>query len=171
MHFAVGMCGGAVISLIPCLIRRRGYRHIPLVMTACGVWANIPDCPRLWRVDFTGLPFAGTLGSMELERWLHKYGDIFFFHHALDAQPKEFALLGLFATIGLYNVCLLGMWWHMRKRRISLLDNLPDMPLEHRRPAYPSENQPHPASAGPVSAGDDLQPGPVLGRIGTSRTG
>ncbi|MEZ6192259.1 MAG: hypothetical protein R3C45_13350 [Phycisphaerales bacterium] len=91
-----------VISLIPTLSDPPAW--LPAHPARHDRLRGLGQHPRLPRVsgevDFTGLPFAGTLGSMELERWLHKCGDIFFFHHALDAQPKEFALLGLFATIG-----------------------------------------------------------------------
>jgi len=121
MHFAVGMCGGAAVMAVHCLIRGRGWRHLPLAMTLGGIWANVPDMPRLWRVDFPGLPFAGTLGSMDLEHWLHSIGNLFFMHRALDAQPKEFALLGLAGIIGLYNLCLIGMWWHGRQLRNKII--------------------------------------------------
>ncbi len=122
MHFAVGMCGGAALTLAPCLIFRRGWRFIPVGMTLGGLWALIPDMPRLWREDFTSLPFASALGSMDFEVWLHSLGDLFFFHRSLDAQPKEFALLGLALIIGLYNLCLVAFVWQHRqaaRRRIA----------------------------------------------------
>ncbi len=114
MHFAMGMCGGAALTIAPCLILRRGWRFIPVGMTLGGLWALIPDMPRIWREDFTSLPFAATLGSKDFENWLHSIGDLFFFHQSLDAQPKEFALLGLAMIIGLYNLCMLGFLWHAR---------------------------------------------------------
>lgn len=117
MHFAVGMCGGAAVMAFPCLILRRGWRHLPLAMTLGGIWAIIPDAPRLWREDFTSLPFAAALGSKDFELWLHSIGDLFFLHRSLDVQPKEFALLGLVMVIGLYNLCLIGMLWHSRRVR------------------------------------------------------
>lgn len=115
MHFAVGMCGGAALTLAPCLILRRGWRFIPVGMTLGGLWALIPDMPRLWREDFTGLPFASALGSKDFEVWLHSIGDLFFFHQSFDAQPKEFALLGLAMIIGLYNLCLVGLLLQHRR--------------------------------------------------------
>ena len=60
MHFAVGMCGGAALALAPCLIFRRGWRFIPVGMTLGGLWALVPDMPRLWREDFPSLPFASS---------------------------------------------------------------------------------------------------------------
>jgi len=114
MHFAVGMCGGAALLAVPCLIRRKGWRHIPFAMTLGGLWAIIPDSPRLWREDFTSLPFAATLGAKDFELWLHSIGNLFFMHQSLDAQPKEFALLGLAMIVGLYNLSLIGMWWQAR---------------------------------------------------------
>ncbi len=120
MHFAAGMCGGAAVMAVPCLFLRRGWRHIPLAMTLGGIWALLPDAPRLWREDFTSLPFAGTLGAKDLEVWLHSIGDLFFMHRSLDAQPKEFALLGLLLIVGLYNLCLVGMLWHARRLRTKI---------------------------------------------------
>ena len=117
MHFAVGMCGGAALTMVPCLIRRKGFGLIPLGMTLGGVWANVPDMPRFWRVDFPGLPFASTLGSMDLEKYLHSIGNLFFFHRALDSQPKEFALHGLFIIIILYNFAWFGLWLSARHHR------------------------------------------------------
>jgi hypothetical protein len=89
-------------------------------MTAGGFWAIVPDMPRLWRVDFPSLPFAGTLGDIHLERWLHRWGDIFFFHHQLDAQPKEFALHGLIGMIFLYNLALALLLWLEHRQRNSI---------------------------------------------------
>lgn len=120
MHFAVGMSAGAVIGGVSCLIVRRGWRFIPGLMTVCGMWALVPDMPRLWREDFNWLPFAGTLGSMSLERWLHHWGDLFFFHKQLDAQPSEYALHGLILIILQYNLALVGLMWLERKQRNSM---------------------------------------------------
>src|SRR5687767_1172972 len=103
MHFAVGMgCSGA-IATAACLCLRRGWRSIPLVMTAGGAWALVPDLPRIWREDFPSLPFASVLGRMSLERWLHERGNVFFFHAMLDAQPRELALHGLALILVFYN--------------------------------------------------------------------
>ena len=102
MHFAAGMCGAGVISGITCLVIRRGYRWIPLTMTVGGLWALLPDLPRVFREDFPSLPFASSLGSRNLENFLHSYGNVFFLHGNLDAQPREFALLGLAIIIALY---------------------------------------------------------------------
>ena len=66
MHFAVGMCGTGVISGLAALALRRGYRWLPLAMTAGGVWALVPDMPRLFRVDFPSLPFLFTFLSLSL---------------------------------------------------------------------------------------------------------
>jgi hypothetical protein len=170
MHFAVGMCGGAAAMAFPCLILRRGWRHIPLAMTLGGIWANIPDSPRLWRVDFPGLPFAETLGSMDLETWLHSIGDLFFFHQSLDAQPKEFALLGLVTIIGLYNLCLVLMLWHARRGRQRTVLPLHG-PTEHTTMAGTSEPQRfhHPVSpqTTPPTPPPAADGNPVIGRIGS----
>lgn len=167
MHFAVGMCGGAALMTVPCLIRRRGWRHIPLAMTLGGLWAIIPDTPRLWREDFTSLPFAATLGAKDFELWLHSIGNLFFMHRSLDAQPKEFALLGLAIIIGLYNLSMVGMLWHARSK------TKPTSRLNTHQP-HTKQVTPEPAATGlntDCALGsertDSTQPtsDPVIGRI------
>lgn len=107
MHFAVGMAGAGLASATVCSMFGRGWRWVPLLMTAGGIWANVPDLPRFFREDFPSLPFAATLGSKALEIWLHDWGDVFFFHHALDCQPHEYALHGLLLILLLYNASIL----------------------------------------------------------------
>lgn len=126
MHFAVGMAGGAAISCTVSLIVRRGWRFAPIAMTLGGLWAITPDTPRLFREDFPGLPFAATLGSKDLERWLHSIGDLFFFHKQLDAQPHEFALHGVIGMILLYNLAIVGLLWQTRRRSRRLTLHAPD---------------------------------------------
>jgi len=104
MHFAVGMAGTGAVACVGTLLMRRGFRWIPMAMTLGGAWACVPDMPRLFRVDFPGLGFASSLGSKSLEQSLHANGDWFFFHRMLDAQPKEFALHGLFGILALYTL-------------------------------------------------------------------
>ena len=106
MHFAVGMgCTGVAVTAA-CLYMKRGWRWLPFAMTLGGVWAIIPDLPRIWREDFTWLPLAGTLGDRSLEQWLHSFGDLFFFHKSLDAQPHEYALHGLVLILLMYNLAV-----------------------------------------------------------------
>lgn len=170
MHFAVGMCGGAAVTLLPCLILRRGWRHIPIGMTLGGFWGIVPDLPRLWREDFTSLPFAATIGSKDFELWLHSIGDLFFFHRAFDAQPKEFALLGLAMVIGLYNLCILGLLWRKRTLRGIAQSHYSQTPPPVVRPAFESQTQREqtPASDPPPTA--ERCYNPVLGRIGADRS-
>ena len=120
MHFAVGMgCAGAGFGLA-CLFMRRGWRWLPAVMTLGGLWAIVPDAPRLWREDFTWLPFASTLGAKSLEQDLHAMGDLFFFHKMLDAQPHEYALHGLVLMLLLYNGSIALLMWMENRQRNSL---------------------------------------------------
>jgi len=123
MHFAIGMACTGGVGAVACTVVRKGWKWIPLAMTAGGMWAIIPDMPRLWRVDFPSLPLATTLGDKGLERWLHRWGDVFFFHHQLDLQPKEFALHGLIGMIFLYNLAILGLLWlnHRERARTARL--------------------------------------------------
>ena len=106
MHFAAGMGCSGVAATAACLLARRGWRWIPAAMTAGGFWAIVPDMPRVFREDFPSLGLAGSLGTKDLERSLHSMGDLFFFHHALDAQPQEYALAGLWIILLLYNLAL-----------------------------------------------------------------
>lgn len=105
-HFAVGMFCGGGISMTIAALRRRGWWSVPWAMTLGGFWAILPDMPRLWREDFPSLPLAPILGGRDLERFLHSIGDVFFFHNAMDAQDKEFALHGLIGVILLYNAAI-----------------------------------------------------------------
>lgn len=117
MHFAVGMAVAGAGMAVGCTIARRGWRWLPPVMTIGGAWALVPDLPRIWREDFPSLPFASTLGAKSLERGLHTWGDLFFFHRQLDLQPREFALHGMIGMLLLYNLAMvLLMWMHRRER-------------------------------------------------------
>lgn len=116
MHFAVGMGCAGVMAGAACLWLRRGWRWVPAAMTAGGLWALVPDLPRLWREDFAWLPLAATLGDKGLERELHAMGTIFFFHQQLDAQPNEYALHGLIGVVLLYNLAL-GLLMLLQRRQ------------------------------------------------------
>jgi len=133
MHFAMGMgCAGAVAG-VACFAMRRGWRWLPLAMTAGGVWAILPDVPRVFREDFPSLPFAATLGDKALEHNLHRIGDVFFFHRTLDAQPYEHALAGMAFMLVFYNLAiLLLMYMEHRTRRA----------LQHTEQAWQS-HKPH----------------------------
>lgn len=115
MHFATGMACGAAVSCTASLILQRGWRWVPAAMTVGGVWAILPDLPRIFREDFPSLPFAAMLGSKEFERWLHSFGDLFFFHQRLDAQPHEYALHGVAAIILMYNIAIVALLWRRRR--------------------------------------------------------
>ena len=119
MHFAVGMAGAGTAALVGAALLRRGWRWIPMVMTAGGTWACVPDMPRVFKEDFPNFPFAATLSAKPLQQWLNANGDIFFFHRMLDEQPKEFALHGLAVILMLYTISsfLLALT-HRRKQRL-----------------------------------------------------
>lgn len=104
MHFAVGMASAGALACTGALLLRRGWRWVPLAMTAGGIWACVPDMPRIFKEDFPNLPFAQTLSAKPLQNWLNANGDLFFFHRMLDTQPKEYALHGLLGILVLYTV-------------------------------------------------------------------
>jgi hypothetical protein len=137
MHFAVGMAGATVITGVGCMVLRRGWRWLPLSMTAGGLWAVIPDVPRLFREDFTWLPFASTLGSKAMELKLHRMGDIFFFHKQLDIQPKEYALHGLILMLLMYNIAIVVLMLLEYCQRNSPIHRSFRAHEPHVKPAYP----------------------------------
>ncbi len=112
-------CAGALAGA-GCLMLRRGWRWVPGVMTLGGIWAMVPDMPRIFREDFYWEPVSSVLGTYQLERKLHSWGDVFFFHGSLDAQPHEFALLGLVLILLFYNASILLLMSIERRSRNSL---------------------------------------------------
>ena len=120
MHFAVGMgCAGALAGTA-CVIFRRGWRYLPAAMTAGGVWALVPDMPRVFREDFPSLPFASVLGDSSFERALHRVGDLFCFHNQLDAQTHQYALAGFALVLILYNLSIGLLMFLEHRERLSI---------------------------------------------------
>jgi hypothetical protein len=126
-HFAMGMaCGGGAVAVVG-LWRPGLWRWMTPAMTLAGVWATAPDLPRLWREYFPSLPMSGMLGRRDLEASLHGVGDLFFFHAALDAQPREFALQGFFVIVALYNAAFVLQMLRRRggPRHRGVADHVP----------------------------------------------
>lgn len=120
MHFAVGMGCAGTAAVLTCSVLRRGWRWLPGAMTLGGVWALVPDMPRIFREDFYWQPISSILGTHQLERNLHRWGDLFFFHRQLDAQPHEYALLGLALILMLYNAGIVLLMGIEHKHRNSM---------------------------------------------------
>lgn len=118
MHFALGMVGTGAVATVAALVFRRGLRWVPLCMTAGGIWACVPDMPRIFKEDFPNAPFAQTLSAKPLQEWLQANGDLFFFHRMLDAQPKEYALHGLAIILFLYTLSVFFLTITQRKTPI-----------------------------------------------------
>lgn len=127
MHFATGMCCAGAMTGVACLVTRRGWRWVAPAMTVGGVWAIIPDLPRIFRQDFPNAPLASIFGHRQIESWLVDWGDVFFYHHTLDSQPKEYALAGMALIIVLYNVAILLLMGHniLQRRRLRRIANQP----------------------------------------------
>lgn len=118
MHFAMGMVGTGAVATVGALVLRRGLRWVPLCMTLGGIWACVPDMPRIFKEDFPNAPLASTLSAKPLQDWLQAHGDWFFFHRSLDAQPKEYALHGLAMILVLYTLSLFFLTiTHRRPRK------------------------------------------------------
>ena len=161
MHFAFGMAGGGAVGIGACLLAGRGWRWLPVGMTLGGVWALVPDLPRIFREDFPSLPFASILGSRDLERSLHAMGDVFFLHARLDAQPRELALHGLVLILFLYNaglILLLCMEARQRRAAIRARAAAASHALAAGLPLHPRTNHPAP----PPARNDPPPPAAVL---------
>jgi hypothetical protein len=125
-HFALGMaCGGALAAGCIILRRGKGAGWLPIAMTLGGLWACAPDLPRIFR-DCPSLPLSHSLGSHTLEQHLHRFGDLFFLHRALDRQPHEYAVLGLVAIILMYNLATPAVWLFRRPLRPRASAATPD---------------------------------------------
>lgn len=134
MHFAIGMVGTGAATGLAALALRRGIRWVPTYMTLGGIWACVPDMPRIFKEDFPNAPFASTLSAKPLQDWLQANGDAFFFHRSLDVQPKEYALHGLALLLTLYAASILMLT------------------LTHRRPAKPAPQD----KETPGTSGEDV---------------
>ena len=173
MHFAVGMGCAGVVAGCACTILKRGWRWLPVAMTVGGVWSLIPDMPRILRED---LPFASptlTHYSKVLEATLHDWGNLFFFHKSLDAQPNEFALHGLILILLLYNAAIVLLMGMESRARHSLVyrasRNHTQARLLRRRQADSAERKATPAiTPASAAASDEALPNPVIGRIRSS---
>jgi hypothetical protein len=124
MHFAVGMACSGAVGVVACSVLRRGWRWLPAAMTLGGLWALLPDMPRIFREDATWLPLASMAGDKAIERWLHRHGDWFFLHQQLDAQPHEYALHGLIGILLFYNAAIWLLMRLERKQRLSLTNRM-----------------------------------------------
>ncbi|MEM0913434.1 MAG: hypothetical protein AAGK09_02375 [Planctomycetota bacterium] len=128
MHFAVGMVGGAAVTATVACFWRRGLVYTPLGMTLGGLWAIVPDTPRLARVDFPSLralPGVEAFASKSTEDWLHRIGDLFFLHRTIDERLADHALAGLFMTVAMYTLAIAGLTAliALQRRRIARLEN------------------------------------------------
>lgn len=120
MHFATGMvCSGAA-GVVLCTVLRRGWRWLPLGMTAGGFWAMVLICHACFGRIFSAMCLCSTnWGEKSLQNTLHQYGDIFFFHRWLDTHRTEdrLALQGMTIIIGCYVLSILMlmfMEWRSR---------------------------------------------------------
>ena len=103
------VAGGAAAAGV-CAVRRRGWKSVPVAMLAGGMWAIIPDLPRVIREDLPNTYLASTLGSRALGHWLNSHGNWFVFHGWFDrhyAQPwpdARWGLRGIAMIVVFYNV-------------------------------------------------------------------
>jgi hypothetical protein len=145
------MAGGGALCATAWLITRRGWRWMPAAMTLGGLWAILPDTPRLFRYRFRGIPGLAGYADGATEQWMHQIGDLFFFHRALDRQPHEYALHGLFGIVALYAAAAIFTYiMYERRLRRSPRRSAPRPPV----PVHPAPRPSRTAEQG------------VLARIG-----
>ena len=118
-HFAVGMIGGMIITSIAFLIKpdfvKKYFVWIPLFLTFCGFFANIPDFPEIF--NLTNNNFLDSY----FKAWPDKSPvyDLFFFHNWLDVHFKErFTLPGMQMVVIFYFLVFLADFLYFKKRRI-----------------------------------------------------
>jgi len=117
-HFAIGMACGGVAAAGFCAWRRRDWRLVPAAMVAGGLWATVPDMPRVIREDLPGTWLAATAGAKPFEEVLQYYGNLFFFHRWLDLlQEGRWGLRGLAIVVACYTLLSYGLLHHNRALR------------------------------------------------------
>jgi len=157
MHLAVGMACGGLAAVAFCLAMKRGWRWIPLVMTAGAIWAILPDLPAMMRQQLAWMPLSQTLGSQALENALASWGNVFFFHSALASSSADLSVVGFALMFLLFNLSMAGvlmlerrlagvhrpMLWDGKERRASVEAEAADSPTrqEGYRPTAHSHEQ------------------------------
>ena len=127
VHFAAGLIGGTLIAAPIVSFRRRWRRYVPVFAGLCGLWASVPDFPRLVRgverlllergfVRLANWPVIEYLGRNRLGRSLTAYGDWFFLHRLLDTRYRIEGLAGPVVVLLYYHVVILGYLWAIRSR-------------------------------------------------------
>ena len=119
-HIAAGMAPPFAVSAAVYLVRRgrvsaRFLTAVPLWMLAGGVWAVVPDMPRLV------LRLAGRQYGWSAEWHRPGWPDIFFFHGTLDSTGRGGSLWGTAAILFMF-VCLVVVYLreiHRLTRQVS----------------------------------------------------
>ncbi len=115
MHMAVGMACTGAAGVAACMVIRRGWRWIPLVMTLGAIWAVMPDLPRMVREQLAWLPLSQLLGSRGLEEALASWGNVFFFHRWLNSSTADLTLAGFALMFLMYNLSIVGLMMFERR--------------------------------------------------------
>ena len=137
MHFAVGMTGG-ILACVPLGLFSRTRKMLvfaPLLASACGVWALVPDLPQILRM-YPSVPGYRGISSHHAKGVLHRahLDWVFFFHHTLDHATEGGELHGMAIILAYYNLMALGTIGYV----IYLRRRKPDPPpLPHLKRARP----------------------------------
>lgn len=119
-HFAVGMACGAAASLpLVCWPRtRRWLVYAPLWVSACGVWALVPDLPQILR-QYPSVPNYRVITSHQMKTVLHeeRFNWLFFFHASLDHNEEGGELVGMAWILVFYNAMVLAYIVYVRRLR------------------------------------------------------
>lgn len=102
-HFAVGMICSGLLMLPLLFFRFRYWIYLPVVQTLGGVFAEVPDFPRVIGA-FPSLGLHHIVDADALYRLLHtRIGDLFFFHRSIDVSGEGNFLQGMTVVICIYN--------------------------------------------------------------------
>jgi hypothetical protein len=136
IHMAAGMLAAGVAGLAICTLMSRGWRWIPVAMTAGAIWAILPDLPAMFRNHLQGLPMAGVLGSDRLEAALQSWGNVFFAHRVLQEQMEGMSAWGLTGWLVLAGLCIAGLVIGVRRELGQASDDMKLAAYEAGRRMY-----------------------------------
>lgn len=117
LHFAVGATCGTCLSLVIGPVRRRWYRLGPLLATAAGIWACLPDLDHVF-ARFPWLPASESVSTWGHSHVYPRLVNFFFFHGLLDRYyAGRGTIVGLAYVLLMYTV-----FFYLLGRRIARLE-------------------------------------------------
>lgn len=118
MHFAIEMLGTAVLCIPLLLIRPRWWPVIPLLQGFGGVFAMVPDLALAYSY-YPSLPMSDTVDRHAIKQFFHQnFGNVFFFHSAIDNSGEGNFLRGFLFVAIQYNawICVFCLPHFLHRR-------------------------------------------------------